>query len=164
MKGLKKFLYQKMSARSPTREESYTEKDPLLRPERNQQSTISASDPIEDEVSSSSGGPDGVRSWIVGLALMTITMLMSGQARVASILFLDFRRVFQVNREVASRPYSVKMAGKNLCGPLAGILGQKYGVMAVVMSGGIISAISSMLCYFVMDISWIYFSVGFYRR
>ncbi|GIX79737.1 uncharacterized protein CEXT_480661 [Caerostris extrusa] len=99
------------------------------------------------------GGPDCLVSWLVAFANFIINFLVVGLGRMSGILYIVFMQMFHADRQTASVPFSVQQAARNLFGPLAGILGQKYGVRSVTVVGGVIGALSVGGCYFVKDIN-----------
>ncbi|XP_035210724.1 monocarboxylate transporter 13-like isoform X2 [Stegodyphus dumicola] len=100
-------------------------------------------------------GPDGGWAWLVALAACLINFIMAGLGRMSGILYVAFIDLFHVDRERASLPFSVRSATRNLLGPVVGILGQKYGVRAVTITGGVIGTLSAASCFYAKDIVWI---------
>ncbi|KAG8180397.1 hypothetical protein JTE90_025447 [Oedothorax gibbosus] len=100
-------------------------------------------------------GPDGLLSWGVAIANFLINFIVVGLGRMSGILYVVFMQLFNADRQTASIPFSVQQAARNLFGPLAGILGQKYGIRSVVIVGGFVGTISAGVCFFATDLNWI---------
>ncbi|GBM14876.1 hypothetical protein AVEN_28600-1 [Araneus ventricosus] len=100
-------------------------------------------------------GPDQGWAWAVAFAVCAINFIMAGLGRMSGILYVAFIDIYGVDRKGASTPFSVRSSTRNLLGPVVGILGQKYGIQVVIISGAIMSTISAALCFFADDIGWI---------
>ncbi|KAF8782435.1 Monocarboxylate transporter 13 like protein [Argiope bruennichi] len=100
-------------------------------------------------------GPDQGWAWAVALAACAINFIMAGLGRMSGILYVAFIDIYRLDRKGASTPFSVRSSTRNLLGPVVGILGQKYGNQVVIISGAVMSTISTILCFFVDDIGWI---------
>ncbi|GFY51565.1 uncharacterized protein TNIN_146881 [Trichonephila inaurata madagascariensis] len=100
-------------------------------------------------------GPDKGWAWMVAFAACGINFIMAGLGRMSGILYVAFIDLYGVDRKGASLPFSVRSSTRNLLGPAVGILGQKYGIQVVIISGSIMSIVSSALCFFAKDIGWI---------
>ncbi|XP_015920784.1 monocarboxylate transporter 9 [Parasteatoda tepidariorum] len=100
-------------------------------------------------------GRDGFRAWVIAFDNFLINFIVVGLGRMSGILYIAFMKMFHIDRQTASMPFSIQQAARTFFGPLAGILGQKYGIRCVTIIGGIIGTISAISCYFVMDITWI---------
>ncbi|GIY32202.1 hypothetical protein CEXT_68242 [Caerostris extrusa] len=105
-------------------------------------------------------GPDGGWAWAVAFAACIISFIMAGLGRMSGILYVSFIETFAVDRKSASTPFSVRSSTRNLLvlvydGPVVGILGQKYGVRAVTITGGVLATVSASVCFFAPDIVWI---------
>ncbi|GIX95145.1 uncharacterized protein CDAR_178921 [Caerostris darwini] len=100
-------------------------------------------------------GPDQGWAWAVAFAACTINFIMAGLARMSGILYVAFIDIYGVDRKTASTPFSIRASTRNFLGPVVGILGQKYGVQGVIISGGILTTFSTTLCFFASDIKWI---------
>ncbi|XP_035233541.1 uncharacterized protein LOC118205361 [Stegodyphus dumicola] len=94
-------------------------------------------------------------AWLVVFAACLINLIMAGLGRMGGILYVAFIDTFHVDRKTASAPFSIRAGTRYLLGPVVGILGQKYGVRAVTLFGGIIGTISAAGCFFVQDIVWV---------
>ncbi|GBN55175.1 Monocarboxylate transporter 9 [Araneus ventricosus] len=100
-------------------------------------------------------GPDGGWAWVVAFSACIISFIMAGLGRMSGILYVAFIETFEVDRKAASTPFSVRSSTRNLLGPIVGILGQKYGVRAVTITGGVLATVSGAVCFFAPDIIWI---------
>ncbi|GIX68384.1 uncharacterized protein CEXT_154761 [Caerostris extrusa] len=100
-------------------------------------------------------GPDKGWAWVVVFAACCINLIMNGQGRMSGILYVAFIDLYGVDRRSASLPFSIRTSTRNLLGPVAGILGQKYGVQGAIFFGGIMATICTALCFFAPDIKWI---------
>ncbi|GFQ89554.1 uncharacterized protein TNCT_36361 [Trichonephila clavata] len=100
-------------------------------------------------------GPDKGWAWMVAFAACGINFIMAGLGRMSGILYVAFIDLYGVDRKGASLPFSVRSSTRNLLGPAVGILGQKYGIQVVIITGSIMSTVSSALCFFAKDIGWI---------
>ncbi|GFY74712.1 monocarboxylate transporter 9 [Trichonephila inaurata madagascariensis] len=100
-------------------------------------------------------GPDGGWAWVVAFSACIISFIMAGLGRMSGILYVAFIETFGVDRKAASTPFSVRSSTRNLLGPIVGILGQKYGVRMVTITGGILATFSAAVCFFSPDIIWI---------
>ncbi|CAL1273196.1 unnamed protein product [Larinioides sclopetarius] len=100
-------------------------------------------------------GPDKGWAWAVAFAVCAINFIMAGLGRMSGILYVAFIDIYGVDRKGASTPFSVRSSTRNLLGPVVGILGQKYGIQVVIISGAFMSTISAALCFFADDIGWI---------
>ncbi|XP_054706383.1 monocarboxylate transporter 9-like isoform X2 [Uloborus diversus] len=100
-------------------------------------------------------GTDSVWSWVVAIANFSVCFIIVGLGRMSGVLYVDFMNIFHIGRKSASMPFSIQQAARNLFGPLAGVLGQKYGVRVVTLVGGIIGAVSAITCFFIADMLWI---------
>lgn len=98
-------------------------------------------------------GSDGAWSWGVAFANFLVNFIIVGLGRMSGIFYVDFINIFRIDRKTASIPFSVQQAGRNLFGPAAGILGQKYGLRFVTLLGGVIGSVSAFSTYFKMDIT-----------
>ncbi|GBM88292.1 hypothetical protein AVEN_2103-1 [Araneus ventricosus] len=98
-------------------------------------------------------GPDSLLSWLIAIANFVINFIVVGLGRMSGILYVVFMHKFDVDRQTSSVPFSVQQAARNLFGPAAGILGQKYGVLSVTAVGGLIGAVSAGGCFFAKDIN-----------
>ncbi|GFU38602.1 uncharacterized protein NPIL_14501 [Nephila pilipes] len=98
-------------------------------------------------------GPDCLLSWLVALANFLINFIVVGLGRMSGILYVVFMQIYDADREAASVPFSVQQAARNLFGPVAGIMGQKYGVRSVTVVGGFIGAVSAAACFFATSIT-----------
>lgn len=96
--------------------------------------------------------PDQGWAWVVATAACTINFIMAGLVRMSGILFVAFIEIFQVDRKSASMPFSVRSSAGNLFGPVVGILGQKYGVRKVIITGCVIGTISAATCFFAPNV------------
>ncbi|CAL1299375.1 unnamed protein product [Larinioides sclopetarius] len=125
-----------------------SEREPLLPP-------ISRPDSLKPSKRSRgwASGPDCVLSWFIAIANFLINFIVVGLGRMSGILYVVFMHKFDVDRQTSSVPFSVQQAARNLFGPAAGILGQKYGVLSVTAIGGLIGAISAGGCFFAKDIN-----------
>ncbi|KAF8788124.1 uncharacterized protein LOC129972164 [Argiope bruennichi] len=127
------------------------EREPLLDPTRPLRSNS------QKRSSKKSGGwasgPDSQLSWLIAIANFLINFIIVGLGRMSGILYVVFMHKFSVDRQTSSMPFSVQQAARNLFGPAAGILGQKYGVLSVTAVGGLIGALSTGGCYFARDIT-----------
>ncbi|KFM82171.1 hypothetical protein X975_03533, partial [Stegodyphus mimosarum] len=88
-------------------------------------------------------GPDGCRACIVAFAIFAINCIIIGFGKISGILFVDFMKVFKINRKAASTPFSIQLSIRNFTGPVVGIVGQKCGMRLVTITGGLIAAISA---------------------
>ncbi|GFT53876.1 monocarboxylate transporter 13 [Nephila pilipes] len=100
-------------------------------------------------------GPDGGWAWVVAISACIINFIMAGLGRMSGILYVAFIETFGVDRKAASTPFSVRSSTRNLLGPVVGILGQKYGVRMVTITGGIMATVSAAVCFFAPDMVWI---------
>ncbi|KFM82175.1 Monocarboxylate transporter 9, partial [Stegodyphus mimosarum] len=99
-------------------------------------------------------------AWLVVFAACLINFIMAGLGRIGGILYVAFIDTFHVDRKTASAPFSIRAGTRYLLGPVVGIFGQKYGVRAVTLLGGITGTISAAGCFFVQDIVWVTFLWG----
>ncbi|GIY54349.1 monocarboxylate transporter 9 [Caerostris extrusa] len=99
------------------------------------------------------GGPDKGWSWVVVLAVCFCSLVTSGVFWAARAWMVNFMDVFNVSLEEASWPIDLWIAVVSLTGPLAGFLGQQFGVRLVVMLGSLIGAIGMSSCFFATSLS-----------
>ncbi|GIX86450.1 MFS domain-containing protein [Caerostris darwini] len=99
------------------------------------------------------GGPDKGWSWVVVLAVCFCSLVTHGVFWAARVWMVNFMDVFNVSPEEASWPIDLWIAVVSLTGPLAGFLGQQFGVRLVVMLGSIIGAIGMCSCFFATSLS-----------
>ncbi|XP_055934687.1 uncharacterized protein LOC129964046 isoform X1 [Argiope bruennichi] len=100
-------------------------------------------------------GPDQGYAWVVAIACFFINFLLVGIARSVAVLYVALVETYGITRQQATLPFSIRVALRNLSGPLIGLLGLKYGIRAVTAVGGFVAAIGSILCYFAPDVIWI---------
>ncbi|GFQ91180.1 uncharacterized protein TNCT_260681, partial [Trichonephila clavata] len=100
-------------------------------------------------------GPDSLISWLVAMANFLINFIVVGLGRMSGILYVVFMQIYETDRQTAAIPFSVQQAARNLFGPVAGIMGQKYGVRIVTVVGGFIGAVSAAGCFFATSIDTI---------
>ncbi|XP_054706866.1 uncharacterized protein LOC129216675 [Uloborus diversus] len=100
-------------------------------------------------------GPDSGYAWCVAFAACVINFIMAGLGRMSGILYVAFIDMFQIDRRGASIPFSIRSSARNLLGPVVGILGQKYSVRTVAITGGVIGTISGACCFYADNMLWI---------
>ncbi|CAL1273234.1 unnamed protein product [Larinioides sclopetarius] len=100
-------------------------------------------------------GPDQGYAWIVAVACFFINFLLVGIARSVAVMYVALVETYGVTRAQATLPFSIRVALRNLSGPLIGLLGLRYGIRAVTTVGGFVAGVGSILCYFAPDVMWI---------
>ncbi|GIY01510.1 monocarboxylate transporter 14 [Caerostris darwini] len=84
--------------------------------------------------------PDQGYAWVVALSCFFINFVLVGIARSVAVLYVALVETYGVTREEATLPFSIRVALRNLSGPLIGLLGLRYGIRAVTMVGGFVAA------------------------
>ncbi|XP_054706867.1 monocarboxylate transporter 13-like [Uloborus diversus] len=100
-------------------------------------------------------GPDGGGAWFVALSACLINFIMAGLGRMAGIIYIAFMDRYRTDRQGAATPFAVRSSTRSLLGPAVGILGQKYGVRAVTVTGGVIGTLGAAACFFAPDMIWV---------
>ncbi|XP_054716904.1 monocarboxylate transporter 13-like [Uloborus diversus] len=100
-------------------------------------------------------GPDQARAWAIALAACVINALLSGISRTTGLFYVALIDTYGVSRLEANLPFTLRNVIRNLGGPLAGAIGQKYGVREITIVGGIFAASGIILCTFAPDVIWI---------
>ncbi|KAG8197310.1 hypothetical protein JTE90_007556 [Oedothorax gibbosus] len=93
--------------------------------------------------------------WVVTFACFVVCFIMAGLARASGVLYVAVIELYGCSREAASAPFSVRFSVRNLAGPIIGVLGQRYGIRAIVVSGGILAGIGGALCALAPDVFWL---------
>ncbi|GBN98057.1 Monocarboxylate transporter 9 [Araneus ventricosus] len=100
-------------------------------------------------------GVDGGYAWIVAVACFMINFIMAGLARAAGVLYVAVIELYGVSRETATTPFSMRFSVRNMSGPLVGVLGQRFGIRATVLMGGLLAGIGGILCVLAPNVFWI---------
>ncbi|XP_055934699.1 uncharacterized protein LOC129964054 [Argiope bruennichi] len=140
----------------------FTESEPLLRT-RVHQTECEGYDINTKICGLHLDGPDSIRAYWVAFSAFFISFITAGIGRVSGILLPHLLTEFGIDREMASVPFSVQLALRNLLGPIVGVLGHKFGVRKITLLGVVILAFSTALCcsthnYFWVIVYWGYFS------
>ncbi|KAF8783147.1 Monocarboxylate transporter 5 like protein [Argiope bruennichi] len=105
-------------------------------------------------------GMDGGYAWVVAIACFMINFIMAGLARAAGVLYVAVIELYGVSREAATTPFSMRFSVRNMSGPLVGILGQRFGIRATVLMGGLLAGVGGILCVLAPNVFWITMSWG----
>ncbi|GBN87505.1 hypothetical protein AVEN_48315-1 [Araneus ventricosus] len=100
-------------------------------------------------------GPDGARACWVAFAAFFISFVMAGIGRVYGIMLPHLLTVYGIDREMASIPFSLQLAFRNLFGPLVGILGHKFGVRKITFLGIVIASLSTAVSGLFHSYQWV---------
>ncbi|XP_071041199.1 monocarboxylate transporter 12 isoform X3 [Parasteatoda tepidariorum] len=99
--------------------------------------------------------PDKGYAWVVALAACIVNMILSGITRMIGILYVAIIDEYEVTRQEASVPFTVRNAIRYLSGPIVGVLGQIFGIRTVTFVGGVVAAAGSILSCFAPTVPWI---------
>ncbi|GFQ90052.1 monocarboxylate transporter 9, partial [Trichonephila clavata] len=94
-------------------------------------------------------------AWMVAISCFMINFIMAGLARAAGVLYVAVIELYGVSREAATTPFSIRFSVRNMSGPVVGILGNRFGIRATVMMGGILAGIGGILCVLSPNVFWI---------
>lgn len=100
-------------------------------------------------------GPDQARSWAIAMAGCVINGLLSGISRTTGLFYVSLIQTYGVSRMEANLPFTLRNVIRNLGGPLAGAIGQRYGARDVTFIGGIFAFLGITLCSFAPNVTWI---------
>ncbi|GFT19229.1 monocarboxylate transporter 4 [Nephila pilipes] len=94
-------------------------------------------------------------AWLVAIACFMINFIMAGLARAAGVLYVAVIELYGVSRETATTPFSIRFSVRNMSGPVVGLLGNRFGIRATVLMGGVLSGIGGILCVLAPNVFWI---------
>lgn len=100
-------------------------------------------------------GPDQARSWAIAMAGCVINSLLSGISRTTGLFYVSLIETYGVSRMEANMPFTLRNVVRNLGGPLAGAIGQRYGARDITCIGGIFAFLGITLCTFAPNVLWI---------
>ncbi|GFX25382.1 hypothetical protein TNCV_1423671 [Trichonephila clavipes] len=80
---------------------------------------------------------------------------MAGILRATGHIYLALIDTYGVSRFQANLPFSVRNVVRNLGGPLAGAVGQRFGLRNVTLLGGLLGSLGILLCSFAPNVLWI---------
>ncbi|GFX63178.1 uncharacterized protein TNCV_3895031 [Trichonephila clavipes] len=96
-----------------------------------------------------------IRSGIVLAICRFIFGMLSGIARLSSLLFVASISRYNCDRKQASFPFVLAYAARNGIGPIIGYLGKRFNPKIVTVSGTFLCSISVFGCFFAEDITTI---------
>ncbi|GFY62299.1 hypothetical protein TNIN_211091 [Trichonephila inaurata madagascariensis] len=99
--------------------------------------------------------PDSARSWAIALSGCVINAFMAGILRATGHIYLALIDTYGVSRFQANLPFTVRNVVRNLGGPLAGAVGQRFGPRNVTLLGGLLGSLGILLCSFAPNVLWI---------
>ncbi|GFR30787.1 hypothetical protein TNCT_696561 [Trichonephila clavata] len=99
--------------------------------------------------------PDSARSWAIALSGCVINAFMAGILRATGHIYLTLIETYGVSRFQANLPFTVRNVVRNLGGPLAGAVGQRFGPRNVTLLGGLLGSLGILLCSFAPNVLWI---------
>ncbi|GFY46276.1 monocarboxylate transporter 9 [Trichonephila inaurata madagascariensis] len=94
-------------------------------------------------------------AWMVAFSCFMINFIMAGLARAAGVLYVAVIELYGVSREAATTPFSIRFSVRNMSGPVVGILGNRFGIRATVLTGGILAGVGGILCVLSPNVFWI---------
>ncbi|KAI8520039.1 hypothetical protein Bbelb_032960 [Branchiostoma belcheri] len=114
--------------------------------------------------------PDGGWGWVVVAGTFFIHAVMLAASISFGVFYhggkspwfyAEFREVFQEGAGVTSFISSILVATLLVCSPLAGALSNLTSCRAVIIAGGVISAVGLIVSFFAQEMIHLFFSVGF---
>ncbi|XP_023235415.1 monocarboxylate transporter 13-like [Centruroides sculpturatus] len=105
--------------------------------------------------------PDKGWAWVVLVASFLCTVFGVGVLRASGILFLAFRTKFDILREEAAWPLTIRKIAGAFAGFLIGFLSHFVNLKTLVITGVTIAAIALAACYFASNIIMISIQFGF---
>ncbi|GFT87517.1 hypothetical protein NPIL_111241 [Nephila pilipes] len=99
--------------------------------------------------------PDSPRSWAIALSAFVISLLIAGVLRTTGHLFVAIMDTYGASRFQANMPFSVRNVVRNLGGPVAGAIGQRFGARNVTLLGVVLGSLGVLLCSFAPNVLWI---------
>ncbi|XP_075542151.1 uncharacterized protein LOC142576095 isoform X1 [Dermacentor variabilis] len=105
-------------------------------------------------------GPDGPRSWLVAVACGWNLLWSSLLRRSTGVIYVALVRTFGATREQSSWVLSVGTSIAWLIGPLVGFLTKHVPLMALSVTGSLVTAVSAIGCAFAGDMTAVFLLLG----
>ncbi|XP_015919579.2 monocarboxylate transporter 12-like isoform X3 [Parasteatoda tepidariorum] len=86
------------------------------------------------------------------IACFVINLLYGAVGRLSSIFFVESIVYYNVDRKMASLPYTLVFMVRGVCGPFIGYLEQIFGMKSLIILGNLLGTISIGICFFTEDI------------
>lgn len=74
---------------------------------------------------------------------------------MVGILYVAVIDTYGATRQEATLPFTFRKSLRCLAGPIVGIVGQRYGIRAVTLGGGVIAALGAALCFIAPTVGWL---------
>ncbi|XP_078695224.1 uncharacterized protein LOC144924146 [Branchiostoma floridae x Branchiostoma belcheri] len=104
--------------------------------------------------------PDGGWGWVVVLSTFLVHVIALGSVKSLGVFYAEFREVFHESAGNTSFISSVFVAIVLMCSPIASALSNLTSCRAVVMAGGVISAVGLGLSFFAQNIVHLIITIG----
>ncbi|XP_066266932.1 monocarboxylate transporter 12-like isoform X3 [Branchiostoma lanceolatum] len=104
--------------------------------------------------------PDGGWGWMVVLSTFLVHVFALGAENCMGVFYAEFREVFQESAGSTSFVTSIFVATTMMCSPIASALSNLTSCRAVVMAGGIISAVGLGVSFFAQNIIQLIITIG----
>ncbi|XP_019646549.1 PREDICTED: monocarboxylate transporter 12-like [Branchiostoma belcheri] len=104
--------------------------------------------------------PDGGWGWVVVLSTFLVHVIALGSVKSLGVFYAEFRKVFHESAGNTSFISSVFVAIVLMCSPIASALSNLTSCRAVVMAGGVISAVGLGLSFFAQNIVHLIITIG----
>ncbi|KAI8499001.1 hypothetical protein Bbelb_234540 [Branchiostoma belcheri] len=104
--------------------------------------------------------PDGGWGWVVVLSSFVIHLVAIGATKSLGVFYAEFREVFHESAGNTSFISSVLLAIILMCSPIASALSNLTSCRAVVMAGGVISALGLGISFFAQNIVHLIITIG----
>ncbi|KAI8480519.1 hypothetical protein Bbelb_417550 [Branchiostoma belcheri] len=104
--------------------------------------------------------PDGGWGWVVVLSTFLVHVIALGSVKSLGVFYAEFREVFHESAGNTSFISSVFVAIVLMCSPIASALSNLTSCRAVVMAGGVISAVGLGISFFAQNIVHLVITIG----